>query len=153
MVVERPSAERWDWIVLELETDPVFAAATLGIPRHARKRIAAVAEAGVDFDRLYLAHEVPKIALLPPGTIDVKGWEHELVLRTARSGVERAAQRLDTALDKLGRAGRSAADVGPSALGSLFAVASDPVLMGAIRIGDDQHTQTLAMFEIARWIL
>jgi hypothetical protein len=149
-VIQRPASEPWDWIVMDLAHDPAFQNGTLAIPRAAKRHIAAVQAAGVEFDRLHIAHEVPKVATLPAEFTAKKGWEGELILATINRSSVRAAEKLDRAV---GTMSRTAVKVGGglAALAALPAALSDPILMGGILISSDKTTETLAIFEIARW--
>src|SRR5690606_4246686 len=56
----RPEHEEWDWIVLDLEDDPVYQAGELAIPKAVRTHLAEIERAGAKFDRMLIAHEVPR---------------------------------------------------------------------------------------------
>jgi hypothetical protein len=158
IVVRRPATEEWDWVVLALEDDPLYRSRSLAIPAAARARITAVADAGIEFDHLLIAHEVPKIDTLPPGSTEKKGWELELIEKTGLARPERSARRLDAALGAAGRVARRTTEVvaaGALATAGALAVVldADPVLMGAIIVRTSPAGVDAALFEIARWRL
>ncbi|SMH32608.1 hypothetical protein SAMN06295885_0758 [Rathayibacter oskolensis] len=153
VLVRRPAREIWDWVVVPLEDDPAFRARTLAIPAHARRRIAAVSDAGIEFDRLLIAHEVPKFDQLPVGFTKNPGWEKELISRTVRARPERAVTGIDRVAAKVVAGLRRTAEGAAAVGGSLIeALASDPILIGAILV-PGPHGDQEAVFEIARWDL
>ncbi len=147
----RPEPETWDWIVLRLRDDPVFAAGELGIPRGIRRHLADLERRGARFDELLIAHEVPRGSVLTAG--GRPGWEHDLLTKVSKARVARSADRIDAALGTVGSVLVGAVAVAARAASALAdGIGSDPVLIGAIRI-DGSPTGRHAWFVLAAWDL
>lgn len=136
----RPETEAWDWVVLRLNDDPVFAAGELAIPRPIRARLRDLERRGAHFDELLIAHEVPRGT---DAAADGKpGWELDAVAKVSKARVERSVGRIDRVLGK----------VGDAATSLVSGIGADPVLIGTIRI-DDSPTGRHAWFVLAAWDL
>jgi hypothetical protein len=139
-LLRTPDDQPWDWAIMQLADDPAFTSGRLGIPGPARRRIAEIAKVGAEFDRLLIAHEVPKR----------KGFAEkplELVAETVAARPALWAARLDRIV---GLANKAAGAAVGTALSGLASLAADPVLIGAIDIpGGDEPL--VAAFHLASW--
>jgi len=82
--------QRYDWVLVNLAEDPLFHDRDgFPVPRRILDHLGTVERAGVDFDALYLAHEMEKgriregeqltaDALLPPPPRSVERLSHQL---------------------------------------------------------------------------
>lgn len=144
MFTMAPPAE-WDWAVLRLEEDPLYHRGELAMPREVRQKLARLDDAGVRFDDLLIAHEVPKA-----DTLTTRGEEKpimELVL-TSRPAPSRQVLALEKFFTAIVSGASKFATVSASALETF----SDPVLIGVLTGEGTAQPGTLAVyFEIARW--
>lgn len=145
-----------DWIVLHIGADPQVHRGTLAIPPAARRHLAKVVARGIDFDGLFIAHE------LAPGDLDRLG-EQNLSPRQVDELVrdplpDEAGQR---AVLNAARVFRSVADGLLSIAEGLVAVplaggvslALDPVLFGCVTAdGVVRTTHPAAFFYLTRWV-
>jgi hypothetical protein len=142
---EQPKSGAWDWLVLRLMEDPLYLQGELNIPQDVQRRLVALDKAGVEFDDLWIAHEVPKGSQLGPAK-SKDGLKQML----APQRTSPQAQRLKGLFNVLA-AGAVAAVTLP-----MFALASvanaDPVLLGVLTSTGSTEPGTLAAyFFIARW--
>ena len=62
-----------DWVLLRIEDDPLYKRGDFPMPRTVRRRLRRLSNAGVEMDRLLVAHEVPRAtvaSLLPAAAGD-----------------------------------------------------------------------------------
>jgi hypothetical protein len=127
------AGKRSDWLLVNLAEDPLFHDPDgFPVPGSVLKQIRAIAMAGVDFDALYVAHELP-LGIARPGRLITREQlappASTTALRRARAlgGVSAALWSAFAAplrlLSRLGAAGATSADA-PTRL--------DPVLFGVI---------------------
>jgi len=144
MTFAQPAGSPWDWLILRLECDPLFASGELEIPKAQRAKLRRLDAIGVTFDELLIAHEVTK------GRANSAKLEGSAELKALlSSGPSPEIRRLDNLARLVTTASRVAAS---APLAALAAVAADPVLIGALTVDGTPSPGTLAaFFEIARW--
>ena len=161
-----------DWLIMSMDSDPDYQRSQFPIPSDVRRHLTMIANASVDFDRLYVAHELPKGILDPSATTVFLPSTfitppHDLVQRSAKQGSAATnallADLLPTAaVFALGTVGAAvvvaagavaAAGVGIGlALATALPLALDPVLFGAITENGSIEDGEPAMFLVlAQW--
>jgi hypothetical protein len=137
---------RWDWLILRLEDDPLFKRGELAIPPVQRSVLYSLDKAGVVFDELLIAHEVPRGSLkggwdLPKPDVD------EVLLEVSAAPV----RRLEGWVKAMALCTNAIAAL-PLVVVAAVADAADPVLIGAITKGGMRNPGVLAAyFEVIRW--
>lgn len=144
------------WLLLPVERDPQRTIkGEVAIPRAALAALSKVVDAGIDFDRLAVAHEIDpdrvpvkiREALPPHGLICTDEVAEKLVGKTPP--VPRANQRLANSLERVVSTLASA----PTAAGALVGAVLDPIIVGVIPLADHALTtgRPALYFPLAAW--
>jgi hypothetical protein len=150
------SGRRYDWVLANLPDDPLFHDRDgFPVPKQVLKDLRAVQKSGVDFDALYVAHQVPR------GTV----YEGErLRAEMLMPPPSRAMQRLSGYLGVIGRvlwALASLPIIACGAIGRLLLVTTaveavaglDPVVLGVV-VGPERPVvsgEPAAWFYLTHW--
>jgi hypothetical protein len=137
---------KWDWLVLRLEDDPLFKRGELAIPPRQRSVLCSLDKAGVTFDELLIAHEVPR-GSLKSGSDLPKPDVEEVLLEVSAAPV----RRLEGLVKAMALCTKAITAL-PLVVVAAVADAADPVLIGAITKGGMRNPGVLAAyFEVIRW--
>lgn len=145
----------WDWVVLRLVDDPRYVAGQLDMPRPVKKDLLHLADAGVEFDDLLIAHEVTKGAISSPKPTLAEVSKAINATPPRRHAVHEQLHSTLTAVLtglKYGAGGLAAAPLAGLAPLGLLGVLADPALIGVLTCdGTPTPGQDAAYFLIARW--
>ena len=150
-----PGSER-DWVMMPLAQDPLFAQQDqYPIPASTLRQLQQIDRASIDFDIIYVAHEVEKNTVVQGEAVPLKA-----VVPPAPPNVQRLSQRLGQtarSLFTLALAPLVAWSAASAALGAMVAALPaailDPVLFGVVvRPGrDPQQGEVGGWFYLAHW--
>jgi hypothetical protein len=151
------SGHRHDWVLVNLADDPVFQDPDgYPVPRHVLRRLHAIKQSGVDFDALYIAHQVP---------LGMVQEAEQLVAEMLLPPPPKAVQRLSAHLGFMGHVlwrliTLPIAVISALAGSTTFAstaegsnVGLDPLLLGVV-VGSDRRAvpgEPAAWFYLGHW--
>lgn len=146
-----PHRDGWSMIVVPSGLDPTRTAiGRFPVPVEVQKRLRAAVEVGIEFDRIYIAHELPGH---PLGSSPRQVSMEEAAARIPRPPATATALRIHRALDLIGVLGRRAtrmAEVAGAALltATAGAMPFDPVILGVLV---DNESEVGVWFGVDSW--
>lgn len=151
------SVDATDWVVVSIEDDPLFERGAFVAPDAVIERLRRLDAAKVQFDRVFVAHEVPAGTLKSGAPLTPSELERLIPDAAPHPRAEatlRACTRLTSAAAAVTLAPLAIASILPAAavaaVGS--AIALDPALMGVVTAtGRAEAGELGAWFLIAAW--
>lgn len=144
--------EKTDWAIMSLKRDPTYYSngKRMIVPGAVAQQIKNIVNAGVEFDAIYVAHEIPKSSIKPGQDVPI-----ELIAPPAPPEALRRVRKLSSAAEKFWK-GIGTATVATAASFTLplaFLGTADPVLFG-VNINEEWRMKNIPIgmwYFIARW--
>ena len=144
--------EKSDWAIMNLKSDPVFYAngESMIIPDKVALQIRTIVNAGIEFDAIYIAHEIPKSSVKPGQPVPL-----ELIAPPPPPETMYRVRKLGNEVDKFWKKIAAISTTTVAATAAAFAALTpvDPVLFG-VNINEAwklKNTPVGMWYYIARW--